>query len=643
MSKWLKIRDKVYQGKLSEVNWLFEEVKNKVHDTQVPRYDWITPLETWANRQIKSENTSLRLSLQEFTHLKQRIDDLYNDFAQNLGCEDEVLEETQNVFVQDYAKILQSKENDLKLEITAELIEEKQFPLEVFAEWYKAAHTLSPEKFNEELGNFWGDVWKHAAKGAGYGALAGGAAGGIPSGGMGTFAGAGLGGMAGGLAGGLYGGASNLLKRVWQYRQTQRNFEQTKDKAVDALKKLKDLSQHFDMHPNFMSALDSMINQLGSARAYRWAQSGQTPTDSSTVPGKAVNPMKPHPGWAELGKHSATTSGPTPTTAAPPVVPTAATPAAPTPAPTPTATPAPEPVDPEVEKKKAMMSKWRSLSTRKRFHPHTMTPEQEAELEQLTKLLGKDKAATATATDDESERQAAMADAIGSSGPEATGSEPEATGIKDEKDFLDLYNKVKDDEKTVAKIGMALWSNGVVKKGAGQELVVRPGRKLNVDNFNIWLDTHKELDLSPEDFDTGLKVAKIYAQSLNAPTEATPPDESLGKPGIPTETPPEPGNEPVQPELKPEEELMKMSRAEFKKYVEDLGYSDEVDVTGPRRHAINTLKAYIANKDKIDQADKMESAFIRIGRMFQPRLNLAAIPMNERVNYLKAMLNSRGS
>ena len=643
MSKWLKIRDTIHRNKIREVNGLFEEVKNKVHNTQVPRYDWITPLETWANRQIKSENTSLRLSLQEFTHLKQRIDDLYNDFAQNLGCEDEVLEETQNIFLQDYINILKSKENDLKLEISAELIEEKQFPLEVFVDWYKAAHTLSPEKFNEELGSFWGDVWKNAAGGAGIGGLAG-----MPGGLGGSFAGAGI----GGLAGGLYGGASNLLKRVWQYRQTQRNFEQTKDKAVDALKKLKDLSQHFDMHPNFISSLDSMINQLGSARAYRWAQSGQAAPEN-TPAGKPVNPMKqPHPGWAELGKHSAS-SGPTASSSAPPVTPSAPTPtaSAPTPtasAPTPTpAAPSAPPVDPEVEKKKALTSKWRSLTTRKRWHPNTMTPEMEAELEQLSKLLGKDDAAKPAAKpeDEEAERQAHVADAIGKEPPQGP---PEETpiGIKDEQDFLNLYNKVKDDENTVAKLGMTLWNNGLIRK-KNNEPLLRPGESLNPAAFNSWLNAHIDKDLSPEDFEFGSKIAKFYANVLSGatPTAEKPatPDESLGKPGTPKETPTEPGNEPVKPDLKTDEELMKMSRKAFEQYMTDLGYANLVDDVGmkdghKRAQAIEALKLNLKHG-----LDKTESAFTRIGKMFQPRLNLSAIPMNERVNYLKGLLSSRGS
>ena len=76
MSKWSKIRDNIHRDKIREVHGLFEEVKHKVHDTKVPRYDWISPLNTWASQQIKGENTSLRLSLQEFTHIKQRIDNL---------------------------------------------------------------------------------------------------------------------------------------------------------------------------------------------------------------------------------------------------------------------------------------------------------------------------------------------------------------------------------------------------------------------------------------------------------------------------------------------------------------------------------------------------------------------------------------
>jgi len=350
MNKWPKIKSSIYQEKLDEVCKVFVDVKDNSASTKTPRCEWTVPLKNWTTAQIKTDN-SLKLSLQEFAHLSGQVNALKIAMANNHGKENEVIQEYQQAFTNDYLRILESKTNELKLEVTAELVEEKQFPLELFVIWYEEAHKLPPEQFNEELGDFWGDVWKNAGKGAGYGGLIGGAAGGIPTGGMGTFAGAGLGGLAGWAAGGLYGGASHLLKKVWHYRQTQRNFEQTKQKALEALKNLKDLSDNFDMHPNFIKSLDTMIDQLGTARAYRTAGATPQPTDQNAIPGKQVNttepPTSPEP-EASLGTSGVpkTTPPPTPASssaaaASPPVSPTAppgATAAAPL-APKPTAPP----------------------------------------------------------------------------------------------------------------------------------------------------------------------------------------------------------------------------------------------------------------------------------------------------------------
>jgi hypothetical protein len=328
MNKWAKIKNKIYQEKIREVEGLFVEINNNASNLKTPRSKWLLPLNNWTSDQIKNNN-SLKLSLQEYAHLKKIAESIKTNLEVNNGQEFTIINEFQNVFINDYSKILETKTNDLKLEITAELVEEKQFPLELFVVWYEEAHKLPPEQFNEELGDFWGDVWRHAAKGAGYGALGGTAAGGLG----GTFAGAGL----GGLAGGLWGGASNLLKKVWQYRKTQRNFEQTKQKALEALKNLRDLSDNFDIHPNFIKSLDTMIDQLGTTRAYRTA--GLTPTDHEAVPGKQVNPMAASPtstapedslGTAGVPKapSPSTPTSSSAATASPPVTPT---PAAPTP------------------------------------------------------------------------------------------------------------------------------------------------------------------------------------------------------------------------------------------------------------------------------------------------------------------------
>jgi hypothetical protein len=616
MSKWLKIREKLYQEKIKEVNSLFAEIKHKVHDIKAPRYEWVAPLENWTRSQIK-ENTSLKLSLSEYTYLKNIVENLNNNFALNHGGEDQILTKTQDAFINNYTKILASKDNELKLEITAQLIEEKQFPLEIFIEWYKAAHTLPEAQFNEELGNFWGDVWKHAATGAGYGVLAG-----LPGGLGGSFAGAGL----GGLAGGLYGGTSNLLKRVWQYRQTQRNFEQTKQKAVDALKKLKELSQNFEMHPNFINSLDSMIDQLSSARAYRLAQTGTMPTNQNAVPGKTVNPMKqPHPGWAELGKHSATASSPTPTTVAPPVTPTSTV-------------PTPEPTSVLPTKRTQNLTPEERQRRKDRMHQHwakIRTDKEEKERQAALAAAG-------------SPSVAGPAEPVSSEPTAVAPAEPAKEGIKDEKDFIDLYNKVKDDPKALAKIGLTLKSMGMDKhkihKDGTKEIIVNPNKKFSADDFNQFFSS-KMVSYEPEgeEFEESIKFANLYAQSLGAQSK---PDESLGQPGTPKETPSKAGEEPVTKELKSDEEMMAMKIKDFKNYVKSLDlphlledeYIQNFGKAGSpeRSEAIKLIRLNIENPEY----GKNESAFVRIGKMLKPRLHLETIPVSERVQYIKSLLRA---
>ncbi len=327
MNKWPKIKRKIYEEKLGRIEKALNEVENTVKNNSKPRDEWITPLEEWASCQIQ-DKSSLKLTLQEYACLKELSENISKSFFS--GTKNNI-NEFKYKFKDDYIKILESKENNLKLEISAELIEDSQFPLEIFSDWYVKNCNLPPEQFNEAVGKFWGDVWNHAGKGASLGALGGAAAGGIPTGGMGTFAGAGLGGLAGGLAGGLYGGGKNLLQRVWHYRQTQRNFEQTKQKALESLNKLKDLSKGFDLNPNFLKSLDSLINQLGDIKAYKIASGGSrydTPPEASgdasgTVAAPPVVPPEPKLGDAGVPKPTLPT--------APTAKPAMPTPSAPTP------------------------------------------------------------------------------------------------------------------------------------------------------------------------------------------------------------------------------------------------------------------------------------------------------------------------
>ena len=307
MSKWSRIKNNIYNERLYKVDTLFTEVSKNINNLKVPRVRWTAPLENWTIDQIQEDNV-FRLSLQEYAYFKNIVEDLDQNLVWRKGNEKVVIDEFKKLFSQHYIDLLDQRETDIKLEITAELIDEKQFPLHLFYEWYLDNWHLPPEQFNEAIGDFWGNVWKNTMGGAGLGALAGGVAGGVPTGGAGTFAGAGLGALAGGAAGGLYGAGKGLLKKVWNWHNKKHDFEQTKEKALEVLKKLKEISKGFDLNPNFLTALNKIIEELGTTKAYKKTTSG--PTDQNAAPNNPFSPFSKPP----TSSTSPTTSSTSPTT-----------------------------------------------------------------------------------------------------------------------------------------------------------------------------------------------------------------------------------------------------------------------------------------------------------------------------------------
>ncbi|NIQ17148.1 MAG: hypothetical protein GTO02_23035, partial [Candidatus Dadabacteria bacterium] len=146
MNKWSRIKDKIYQEKLDEVNVIFDTVSENINNLKIPRSAWVTPLAEWATIQISDKN-SPKLSLQEYAHFKKFINDFGDSLAIRNNEKEQVVKEFRSFFLEDYQEALERKENEIKLEVAAEIIEEKQFPLEVFAEWYIEHWSLPQEKF----------------------------------------------------------------------------------------------------------------------------------------------------------------------------------------------------------------------------------------------------------------------------------------------------------------------------------------------------------------------------------------------------------------------------------------------------------------------------------------------------------------
>jgi hypothetical protein len=275
MDIWTKIKQNIYAEKLNEVDNLFDSLKS--------RSSWSANLQSWAYKQRTDKYESLGLSLSEYNEVKTNFKEL------NEGREE---------FKRYYKILLDQKEENLKLEVVAELVEDKKVPLDIFTEWYLENKHLDPQQFQETLGEFWGDVWKGAKRGAAAGAL-GGAAAGTLGGAAGTFAGAGIGGLAGGIGGGIYGAGKHifgskdnsdgnydgggswrgagkhLLNKVWDWRKNHVEFEKTKKEAYEILKKLKLHADKFELDPNFVQLLDTMLQKLGGVKAYKLKQPEQ--------------------------------------------------------------------------------------------------------------------------------------------------------------------------------------------------------------------------------------------------------------------------------------------------------------------------------------------------------------------------------
>lgn len=625
MNKWLKIKRKIYEEKLSRIEKALNEVEETVKNNSKPRDEWASPLDEWASQQIQ-DKSSLRLSLQEYAYLKELSENLSRSFFTRSKKEN-IVEEFKNKFKDDYLEILDSKENNLKLEISAELIEESQFPLELFSEWYAQNLHLSPEKFEEAVGNFWGDVWKHAGKGAGLGALGGAAVGGIPTGGLGTFAGAGLGGLTGGLAGGAYGAGKNLLQRVWQYRQTQRNFDQTKQKALESLNKLKDLSRGFDLNPNFLKSLDTLINQLGNIKAYKIASGGSGATPEPEAPEgmdgtKAAPPIVAEPKVGDMGT-------PKPMPEVPPEMPKPTEPVA-----------AEVPPTPEVPPEVATAA---GLPPEKVKKP--ASPAQLAAIKKAQEALAARRAAKLAA-------KAAETPAA----PEATPpvEEPPAIPktsaapkfpVRVTEDIFKYYQDAKDNDEKMAHLGQALYAIiGATKPEVAKKRIERGDLdsydSVDMDNNfkHDWNNehAHESDEERKQEHDKAIDLARFFAKWY----EAKHIDHSVGSSGTPTPMPPSEGT-PVAPKASEpdkqysEEELRGMKKRELFKIAKSLGLPEtELDPKiNDAEDYVNTILNYYANPHFY----KKESAMQKYGKMIHEQ-KLATLPYNEKVAYLKSLM-----
>jgi len=308
MNTWLKIKNKIYAEKLSEIDGLFSLTESNS--------SWGANLQSWASNQKFNKYKSLALSLGEYHEVNKNLtrinEELFHEFRNK-----EAVSSFKEEFKKYYKILLNQKENGLKLEVAAELIEENELSLEALSAWYLENKNLPEIEFKEAVGEFLGDVWKGTKRGAGYGALGGATVGGLSTGGMGALAGAGLGGAAGALGGAALGGGKHLLNRFLNWQKTrntpaspasgdegsssspnystlrsgrgglrgssgsdsssntetlpdyknQTEFEKVKKEALAILQKLKQYSTNLETDTNFHHLLDTIIEKLGGDKA----------------------------------------------------------------------------------------------------------------------------------------------------------------------------------------------------------------------------------------------------------------------------------------------------------------------------------------------------------------------------------------
>jgi hypothetical protein len=285
MSAWEKIKNTIIREQTDAIDDIIVGITKSIGNLKIPRDYWTLPLEEWVNEQIHGDSV-LKLTAQEYSQLKKLVVDLQESFHWHCGEEAELINDFRNDFNKTYTSILESKEIDLKIETTAFLVETSNVDFAPFTSWYLTTWHLPPDKFNEAMGDFWGDAWRKAlwggARGAAYGGALGAAAAGFPTGGAAAVPG----GLIGAGAGALAGAGKGFLKHVWNWRQSLGNFEQTKEKALENLKKLKELGRDFDINPNFVKFLDSVINELTKLKAYRHPPGGDV-----YRPAEAPKPM----------------------------------------------------------------------------------------------------------------------------------------------------------------------------------------------------------------------------------------------------------------------------------------------------------------------------------------------------------------
>lgn len=260
---WEEIKNSIVEEQTKVIDGLIVKVSKSIGDLSTPRNTWSSPLDEWIREQINPVRV-FKLTAQDYSKLKDLVNNLQEGFHCNCGEEAELLNDFREKFNEAYRSVLKSKETDIKIETAAFLIGSTNFNLKLLSDWYVKACKLPVNQFHEATGSFWGDVWRGAAKGATVGGLSAG----IPSGGLAGLAGAGV----GGLTGAGYGAASHTLKNIWNWRQSLENFESTQKIALDSLKKLKGLAErNYDLNPNFGHFIDTVIAELSKVKPYMLA------------------------------------------------------------------------------------------------------------------------------------------------------------------------------------------------------------------------------------------------------------------------------------------------------------------------------------------------------------------------------------
>lgn len=276
------------------VEFLFENILERVDDTNYSRKIWLVEIRNWLRKQISPYRENVKLSLREYKEINDAINSLEKKINTTTNS-DEVKKsvvETAKIF-----KNVLENNTTYKINLLADLVTETNFPIEKANEWFKdKASKVSEEEFAELFEQFWSDVGKGAFGGAALGTLGG------------------IGGMIPGAAlGAGIGAAKNLFwprkdspaptpsaqptrGRMRPSREAERD-EDTRTRVIRLLRQLQAISPELEGKPrNFDRYLTTLLARLTQPATERPAPRPAPPTPAaptSAPPSPSAPPAAP--------------------------------------------------------------------------------------------------------------------------------------------------------------------------------------------------------------------------------------------------------------------------------------------------------------------------------------------------------------